>query len=79
MVAQKDFSLVSVKPWAEGHLGPDLLSGEVAAWERGSDQQCCPLQAQVLQLPVRKPEHSHRAEVPACGDKGVIPPRLLST
>ena len=74
VVAQEDFGLVGVKPRAEGHLGPDLLRRGGAAREGSCDQQRRPLQAQVPQLLVRQPEHRHRADVPACGDRGAVPP-----
>lgn len=71
MVAQKDFSLVSVQPWAEGHLGAHMLSGGMAARDGGGDQQCCFFHAEMFQLLVRQPVHHDRAEVPACGDEDV--------
>lgn len=78
VVAQKDFSLVRVQPWAEGHLSPNLLFREVAAQEGCSDQQYCLLHAQVLSLLVRQFVHCDQAEVLACGDKGVpLCPLLL--
>lgn len=74
VVAQKDFSLVSIEPWAEGDLSPNLLSGGGAAQDGGGDQQCRPPHVQVLQLLVCQPEHRDRAQVPACRDKGLDPP-----
>lgn len=57
VVAQKDFSLVGVKPWAEGHLGTNMLPRDVAAGDGGGDQQRRLLHAEVFQLLVRQPVH----------------------